>query len=191
LLVKIGLAHVQFETIHPFLDGNGRIGRLLISFLLCEQRVLLKPVLYLSHYFKRHRSMYYERLQAVRDEGNWESWLAFFLEGVREVSEQATETARQILSLREEHRRVIANTLGRTAGNGHRVLDHLYEHPTVTVVDIENLTGTTYQAANDLVARLEEVEILNEITGQTRNRRFRYQSYIDLFSDSMAEQDAP
>ena len=100
LLVKIGIAHVQFETIHPFLDGNGRIGRLLISFLLCEQRVLLKPVLYLSHYFKRHRQMYYELLQAVRDDGAWEAWLAFFLEGVKEVSEQATETARQILSLR-------------------------------------------------------------------------------------------
>lgn len=187
MLVKIGLAHVQFETIHPFLDGNGRVGRLLISFLLCEQRVLLKPVLYLSHYFKRHRQMYYERLQAVRDEGAWEAWLAFFLEGVKEVSEQATETARQILSLRENHRRVITNSLGRTAGNGHRVLDHLYEHPTVSVVDIENLTGTTYQAANDLVARLEEQGILNEITGQTRNRRFRYQSYIDLFSDLTAD----
>jgi Fic family protein len=151
--------------------------------------VLLKPVLYLSHYFKRHRQLYYERLQAVRDEGAWEAWLAFFLEGVKEVSEQATETARQILSLREEHRRVIANTLGRTAGNGHRVLDHLYEHPTVSVADIQDLTGTTYQAANDLVARLEDEGILNEITGQTRNRRFRYQSYIDLFSDLTAEPD--
>jgi Fic family protein len=189
LLVKIGLAHVQFETIHPFLDGNGRVGRLLISFLLCEQRVLLKPVLYLSHYFKRHRAMYYERLQAVRDDGAWEAWLAFFLEGVKEVSEQATETARQILNLREEHRRVITNSLGRTAGNGHRVLDHLYEHPTVSVADIQDLTGTTYQAANDLVARLEQEEILREITGQTRNRRFRYQSYIDLFSDLTAESD--
>jgi Fic family protein len=189
LLVKIGLAHVQFETIHPFLDGNGRIGRLLISFLLCEQRVLLKPVLYLSHYFKRHRQMYYERLQAVRDEGAWESWLAFFLEGVKEVSEQATETARQILGLRETHRRVITNTLGRAAANGHRVLDHLYEHPTVSVADIQDLIGTTYQAANELVARLEDENILHEITGQTRNRRFRYQSYIDLFSDLTAEPD--
>jgi Fic family protein len=189
LLVKIGLAHVQFETIHPFLDGNGRIGRLLISFLLCEQRVLLKPVLYLSHYFKRHRQLYYERLQAVRDEGAWEAWLAFFLQGVNEVSEQATETARQILSLRENHRRVITNTLGRAAGNGHRVLDHLYEHPTVSVADIKKLTGTTYPAANELVARLEEEGILNEITGQTRNRKFRYQKYIDLFSDLTDERD--
>lgn len=186
LLIKIGLAHVQFETIHPFLDGNGRVGRLLISFLLCEQRVLLKPVLYLSHYFKRHRQLYYERLQAVRDEGAWEAWLAFFLAGVKEVSEQATETARQILSLREEHRRVITYSLGRAAGNGHRVLDHLYEHPTVSVAEIQDLTGTTYPAANELVARFVEGGILREITGQARNRRFRYQSYIDLFHDADA-----
>jgi Fic family protein len=183
LLAKIGLAHVQFETIHPFLDGNGRVGRLLISFLLCEQRVLLKPVLYLSHYFKRHRQAYYDRLQAVRDEGAWEAWLAFFLQGVIEVSEQATDTARRILQLREEHRRIITDSLGRAAGNGHRALDHLYEHPIVSVGDIEELTGTTYQAANDLVARLVDNRILQEFTGQARNRRFRYQSYIDLFHD--------
>jgi Fic family protein len=187
LLIKIGLAHVQFETIHPFLDGNGRVGRLLISFLLCEQRVLLKPVLYLSHYFKRHRQMYYERLQAVRDEGAWEEWLAFFLAGVKEVSEQATETARRILSLREDHRRLITGSLGRAAGNGHRVLDHLYEHPTVSVAEIQELIGTTYPAANELVARFEDEGILEEITGQARNRRFRYQSYIDLFHDSSDE----
>jgi Fic family protein len=182
-LAKIGLAHVQFETIHPFLDGNGRVGRLLISFLLCEQRVLLKPVLYLSHYVKRHRQTYYDRLQAVRHEGDWEAWLAFFLAGVIEVSEQATETARRILSLREEHRRIITNSLGRVAGNGHRALDHLYEHPIVAVSDIVQLTGTTYQAANDLVARLVDGGVLQEFTGQARNRRFRYQSYIDLFHD--------
>jgi len=184
LLVKIGLAHAQFETIHPFLDGNGRVGRLLISFLLCEQRVLLKPVLYLSHYFKRHRQTYYERLQAVRDEGAWEAWLAFFLAGVAEVSEQATETARRILSLREDHRRVITDALGRAAGNGHRVLDHLYEHPIVSVSEVQGLIGTTYPAANDLAARLVKNGILQEITGQIRNRRFRYQCYIELFDDT-------
>ena len=98
LLVKIGLARAQFETIHPFLDGNGRVGRLLITFLLCEREVLQKPVLYLSHYFKRHRQMYYERLQSVRDAGDWEGWLEFFLRGVAEVSGQATNTARRILA---------------------------------------------------------------------------------------------
>ena len=115
LLMKIGLAHAQFETIHPFLDGNGRIGRLLITFLLCEMEVLVKPVLYLSYYFKRHRSEYYERLQAVRDYGAWEEWLDFFLRGVIEVSQQATETARRILVLREDHRQAITDALPRTA----------------------------------------------------------------------------
>ena len=184
LLVKIGLAHVQFETIHPFLDGNGRIGRLLITFLLCEQKVLLKPVLYLSYYFKRYRQQYYDELQGVRDHGSWEQWLAFFLRGVIEVSEQATATARQILVLREQHRAIITDKLGRAAANGHRLLEHLYRHPIVSVNEVQRLTHTTYQAANQLVARLGSEGILQEITGQARNRKFKYQSYIALFQDS-------
>src|SRR6476661_769269 len=116
---KIGLAHAQFETIHPFLDGNGRIGRLLITFLLCEKQVLDKPVLYLSHYFKRHRQSYYEHLQAIRDDGAFEEWLEFFLTGVLEVSLEASATARRILALREQHRDLIAANLGGAAGNGH------------------------------------------------------------------------
>lgn len=110
-LVKIALAHVQFETIHPFLDGNGRVGRLLITFLLTERGVLHKPVLYLSHYFKRHRQAYYEHLQAVRDRGAWEPWLAFFLRGVIEVAGEAAETARRILQLREQHRAALRRNL--------------------------------------------------------------------------------
>ncbi len=187
LLVKIGIAHAHFETIHPFLDGNGRVGRLLITFLLCEQKVLLKPVLYLSHYFKRHRAEYYERLQAVRDAGAWEEWLAFFVRGVEEVSREATDTARRILALREQHREIIANHLGRAAGNGHRVLESLYERPIVSVADVKDLIGTTYPAANTLVARMTEQGILREITGQSRNRLFRYQPYIDLFSENTRE----
>lgn len=187
LLVKIGLAHAQFETIHPFLDGNGRIGRLLITFLLCEQGVLQKPVLYLSYYFKQHRQEYYEHLQAVRDTGNWEAWVVFFLQGIIDVSEQATDTARRILVLREEHRHAITETLGRTAGNGHRVLDYLYENPIVSVKEVQRLIGTTYPAANNLVGRLQACGILEEITGQVRHRRFAYQSYIRLFHDDEAE----
>jgi Fic family protein len=187
LLIKIGLAHVQFETIHPFLDGNGRVGRLLVTFLLCERQVLLKPVLYLSYFFKRHRQQYYEHLQAVRDNGAWEEWLQFFLRGVIEVSGQATETARRILSLREQHRLAITEKLGRAAANGYRVLEHLYQHPIVSVNEVQALIGTTYPAANDLVARLVECGILTEITGQQRNRRYMYQSYIDLFHDPSAE----
>jgi Fic family protein len=183
LLLKIGLAHAQFETIHPFLDGNGRVGRLLITFLLCERGVLSKPVLYLSHYFKEHRTAYYERLQAVRDAGDWERWLAFFLQGVAQVSAQATETARRILAMREQHRARITDRFGRAAGYGHRVLESLYKRPIVAVEDVRRLTGTTYPAANQLVQRFVEQKILREITGQVRHRRFRYDSYIKLFTD--------
>lgn len=181
LLIKIGLAHAQFETIHPFLDGNGRIGRLLITFLLCERKVLLKPVLYLSWYFKQHRQEYYDELQSVRDHGTWERWLMFFLQGVEEVSQQATDTARQILVLREEHRMIITGHLGRAAGNGHRVLEHLYESPFISVADVQRLTGTSYTAANNLIKKMVQCEILKEYTGQVRNRRFWYQSYMNLF----------
>jgi len=183
LLVRIGLAHAQFETIHPFLDGNGRVGRLLITFLLCEKQVLLRPVLYLSHYFKHHRQAYYEHLQAVRDEGAWEQWLEFFLTGVFEVSQQATETARRILALRERHRQLITDEFGRAAGNGQRVLEYLYQHPIVTVTKLRDLIETSYPAANNLVAQFERHGILRETTGQKRNRRFIYRDYVDLFYD--------
>ena len=190
LLIKIGMVHAQFETIHPFLDGNGRVGRLLITFLLCRQNVLTKPVLYLSYFFKRHRRQYYEELQAVRDAGTWEQWLGFFLRGIAEVSAQATDTARRILALREEHRRVITNNFGGAAGNGYRVLEYLYTRPVVSVDDVQDLIGTTYPTANNLVARLEENSILHEFTGQVRNRAFRYQSYINLFRETEPERDA-
>lgn len=136
-LLKVGLAHAQFETIHPFLDGNGRVGRLLITFLLCERKLLIKPVLYLSYYFKANRAQYYDELQAVRDHGTWESWIQFFLRGVAEVAEQATSTARRVLQLREDDRNRITEKLGRVAGNGHRLLEHLYEHPILSAVLVQ------------------------------------------------------
>lgn len=181
LLVKIGMVHAQFESIHPFLDGNGRVGRLLITFLLCEQAVLTKPVLYLSHFFKKHRQEYYERLQAVRDTGAWESWLMFFLKGVEEVSVEATHTAREIIAMREVHRMEIVEKFGRAAGNGHRVLEYLYANPIVSVGDVKARTGTTYPAANNLVGKLVEAGILREFTGHARNRKFIYDPYIKLF----------
>jgi Fic family protein len=182
LLIKIGLAHAQFESIHPFLDGNGRIGRLLITFLLCEKQALAKPVLYLSHYFKEHRQEYYDRLQGVRDSGDWEGWLRFFLRGVAQVSVEAAETARRILVLREEHRRQINDRLGRVASNGHRVLERLYDKPVVSVDDVRGITGTTFPAANDVVQRFVDLEILKEMTGRARNRRFLYAPYVALFN---------
>jgi Fic family protein len=144
LLIKIGLAHVQFETIHPFLDGNGLVGRQLVTFLLCERQVRLKPVLYLSYFFKRHRQGYYDHLQAVRDSGTWEEWLHFFLRGAIEVSGQASEAARRILKLPEQHRLASTEKPGRAAANGYRILEHLYQHPIVSVTDVQALIGTTY-----------------------------------------------
>jgi Fic family protein len=183
LLVKIGLAHSQFETIHPFLDGNGRVGRLLITFLLCERGVLVKPVLYLSYFFKRHRQEYYERLQAVRESGDFEGWLGFFLRGLAEVSVEAADTARRILELREQHRRSITEQLGRAAGNGHRVLERLCAQPIMSVKDVQVLIGTTFAGANQIVRRLTDLGILREITGRARHRRFRYDAYVRLFED--------
>ncbi len=189
LLIRIGLAHVQFETIHPFLDGNGRVGRLLITFLLTERGVLRQPVLYLSHFFMRHRQEYYDHLQAVRTRGDWEGWLAFFLQGVIEVSGEAAETARRILVMREEHRELITTRLGRAAGKGHMVLESLYRRPIVSVQEVEPVTGTGYAAANNLVSELVMLGILKEITGQRRHRRFRYDPYVRLFSEAPGEQE--
>lgn len=187
LLVKIGLVHAQFETIHPFLDGNGRIGRLLITFLLCERGMLAKPVLYLSHYFKQRRQEYYERLQAVRDDGDFEGWIVFFLRGVARVSLEAADTARRILALREEHRTIITERMGRAAANGHRVLERLYGQPIVSVKDVQALLGTTFAGANQVVRRLADLGILHEFTGQARHRRFRYDPYVRLFEEEGRE----
>ena len=188
-LVRIGLAHAQFETIHPFLDGNGRIGRLLIAFFLCSRGVLSQPVLYLSHFFKQHRAEYYERLQAVRDRGDWEAWLAFFLRGVAEVGNAAVETARRILDLRETHRAGVTAHLGRAAGNGHRVLEALYREPVITVPRVREFAGLGYPAANNLVARFVEIGILKEIDERKRNRAFIYLDYIRIFSDDTEDAD--
>ena len=182
-LVQVGLAHAQFETIHPFLDGNGRIGRLLIAFLLTEKRLLTKPVLYLSHYFKRHRAEYYDRLQEVREAGDWEGWLEFFLSGVIEVSREATETAAAILRMREEYRAKITEHLGRAAGNGHQVMNRLFDRPIVTVATVREWLVITPAGANQIVARLVRIGLLREITGYTRNRRFRFDPYLRLFEE--------
>ena len=125
---------------------------------------------------------FYDRLQAVRDEGDWEGWLTFFLAGVAEVGFEAAETARQILLMRETHRGLITDRLGRVAGHGHRVLERLYQKPIVSVDDVRGITGTSFPAANDVVQRLVEIGVLTEITGRARNRRFRYDPYVNLFA---------
>lgn len=182
VLIMTGLAHAHFETIHPFLDGNGRIGRLLISFLLYQREILQKPVLYISHYFKENRQEYYDRLQAVRDKGHWEPWIKFFLRGVWSASQEATETARQIVDLRETHRKLITDEFGRVAGNGIKVLEHLYQRPIINAKTIKAITGVSYPAANALLVKFTEHGILRESTGRNRNRLFRYEEYIGLFN---------
>ena len=184
-LIQVGLAHAQFETIHPFLDGNGRIGRLLIAFLLTEKRLLAKPVLYLSHYFKQHRGEYYERLQAVRDVGDWEGWLDFFLQGVVEVSSEAARTAAAILKMREDYRARITEHLGRAAANGQRVMDRLFDQPIVSVATVREWLGLTPAGASQIVNRLEGIGLLREITGYARNRRFRFEPYLRLFEETV------
>ena len=181
-LLRIGIAHAQFETIHPFLDGNGRVGRLLITLMLCEQDILQGPVLYLSHYLRRYRAEYYEHLQAVRETGAWEKWLKFFVRGVGEVSNEAAETARHIVGLREAHREVIVDSFGRVTDKALRILENLFQLPLISVGSIAELTDVSFSAANKLTAKLVEFGILEEATGHARNRVFRYGDYIDLFS---------
>lgn len=187
LLIKVGLIHAQFETIHPFLDGNGRIGRLLITFLLCEKKILQRPLLYLSYYFKKYRSEYYDRLQTIRDKGDWEGWLKFFLRGVYEVAREATETARRIVNLRESHRDIITTKLRQRAANGLVLLELLYFNPIISVDFVMEATNLTFPNANALVKQFCDVGLLSEITGQKRNRRFSYYPYLNLFHDPGAE----
>ncbi len=180
-LIRFGLAHAQFETIHPFLDGNGRMGRLLVTFLLCRDKILSKPVLYMSHYLKRHRARYYDLLQATRVDGDWESWLKFFLTGVSEVANEAARTANQIVELRENHRAQVIEHYGRATGNSLRLLEELYRIPITTPKIVSQQLGISYAGANGLISRLEKGGLLTEITGQSRNRIYRYEPYMSLF----------
>ena len=180
-LIKVGLVHAQFETIHPFLDGNGRMGRLLIAFLLCEKKILHRPLLYLSHFFKAHQSEYYDRLQATRDKDDWEGWLKFFLKGVSTVAEEATSTARKISLLREQHRNEVLQSSGKGAATALELLEHLYFHPVITVENAMSATKTAYPNANRLIGDFVKLGILKEMTGQKRNRKFAYAPYLSLF----------
>lgn len=183
LLIRIGLAHAQFETIHPFVDGNGRLGRLLITFLLCENNVLAKPVLYVSLALKKRRQEYYERLQAVRDRGDWEGWLVFFLECVTEAAEDAARTVRSILALREEHRDAVVAALGARVGKALTLLEGLFRDPYLDVNQAAQTLGVSFVNANNIVAEMARLGILREVTGQKRHRLFVYERYLALFRD--------
>jgi len=179
-LVHAGMAHAQFETIHPFLDGNGRVGRLLITFLLVHRGVIGRPLLYLSHHLKRHRTEYYDRLTSIRESGDWEGWLTFFLQGVAATAEEATRTAAAILEMRQLHRGAVAGH----GVNALRLLDHLYDRPLVNVSSVAATLGVSWPTAGKLIGQLEKRDLLQEITGQRRNRIFRYGPYLALFQDT-------
>ena len=180
-LIVCALAHAQFETIHPFHDGNGRVGRLLITFLLCHEKVLQRPVLYLSHYLKQHRASYYDRLMTIRFAGDWEGWLRFFLTGVAEVAREAEQTARQIVQLRERIRQLAQEA--RMSASALRLLDHLFERPVINVKAAADELEISYVRANALIRELCEIGVLSETTGGSRNRIFRFGPYLDLFAD--------
>lgn len=188
LLITAAYAHAQFETIHPFVDGNGRVGRLLITFLLVRGGALREPLLYLSYFLKLHRAEYYDRLMAVRIDGDWEGWMRFFLRGVAETAEEATVTAERIFELRERHRSLVMNETG---ANGLKLLSVLFRQPLINVNRVSNELEVTFPTANRLVSRFEELGLLREVTGQRRSRMFRYEPYLRLFDEPSAIESGP
>jgi Fic family protein len=182
LLIRAGLAHVQFETIHPFLDGNGRLGRLLITFLLCASGALREPILYLSLFFKKNRQAYYELLDRVRVSGDWEAWLDFFLTGVETTAEQAVSAARRILALLDEDRRKI-EALGRSAASVLRVFQHAQTTPILSIGGTATKTGVSFPTVASAVERLRQLGILREITGKRRKRFFVYERYLAILNE--------
>lgn len=182
VLMDCALIHYQFETIHPFLDGNGRIGRLLITMYLYWKDVLHRPLLYLSYFFKRNRQEYYDRLNMVRGSGNYEQWLEFFLKGVAETSDSAIATAKKILELQNNHRNLLwQKKISSPLAVG--ILEKLFYTPLVSVKDLSQKFGVSYQAASTLVSQLEDAGILREITGRKRDKRYLYADYVQILSE--------
>ena len=182
VLIKAALVHVQFETIHPFLDGNGRLGRLLIVLLLHQGELLAQPLLYLSLYFKQHRPLYYELLDRVRAQGDWEAWVDFFLEGVAETAQGAVQTAQRLLALfRQDSQRIQA--AGRGAANALRVLNALRSHPVSSLKLLRTETGMSFPTASKVMQTLIQLGIARELTGQRRNRVFVYEGYLNILNE--------
>ena len=177
-LIHCGIAHAQFETIHPFLDGNGRVGRLLITLLLCEQKVLARPLLYLSYYLKLHRQEYYDRLMAIRFRDDWVGWLKFFLRGVAEVSEYSTATARNLLAMRDNHRAMF-----NSSATDLQFIDILIESPVLNINTAAKRLDVSYVTARNVVERFVQGGLLKELTGRARNKIYRYQPFVDIFRD--------
>lgn len=182
ILVKAGLAHGQFESIHPFLDGNGRVGRLLVTLILCAEGVLRQPLLYLSLYFKRHREAYYNLLQGLRTEGDWERWLSFFMEGLSQTAESAVATARELETILERDRRVIQGA-GKAAGSALRVHRVLEKSPILSIGVASRKSKVSVPTTTSSLKLLEKLKIVKEITGKRRGRLYAYTRYISLLSE--------
>ncbi len=182
VLIRAALAHVQFETIHPFLDGNGRLGRLLITLMLCEEHTLSEPILYLSLYLKKHRTRYYELLQLVREKGDWETWLEFFLDGVVETAEQGADTARRMLSLFNRDREKISG-LGRATASALRVHGELQRAPLLSVPVMAKRLKLSQPTVQKSLDHLVDLEIVQEITGKRRSRLYRYVKYLKILDE--------
>lgn len=184
ILIRAGLAHVQFETIHPFQDGNGRVGRLLITFLLCHAGILHKPLLYISLYFKQNRAAYYELLDRVRREGDWEAWLTFFLEGIKVTAEGAVATVQRLSALFQEDR-VRIEAAGRRAGSALRAHDTLKKRPIQSLPQMRKVTGLSFPAVTSAINLLVELGIARELTGHRRNRLFVYGRHLAILNEGM------
>lgn len=191
LLLKAGIAHAQFETIHPFLDGNGRLGRLLITFLLVQGGALSQPLLYLSLYLKEQRTDYYASVQRVRDTGDWEQWIAFFLAGVEAVAEQATDTVTRVLALFESDRAAIQSALGKSAISALRVHERLRRHPLASSAVLVRTSGLSLPTVLSALVKLQRLRIVREATGRARNRVFVYDAYVALLNAGVSGEAAP
>lgn len=181
-LVKIGIAHYQFESIHPFLDGNGRIGRLLITLFLVDQKILNKPLLYLSAFFEKNKGLYYDNLTFVRSKNDMKQWLKYFLVGVAETAENATQTLSDVLELKARLETNLKAQFGKKGPNASIVLQQLFKKPVIHVNQVKDLTKSTYKTANDLVDDFVTAGILSEMTGNRRNRVFVFEEYLNLFN---------
>ena len=183
VLIKIALAHYQFETIHPFLDGNGRTGRLMIALQLIDSGILSKPTLYISDYFERNRASYYDALSQVRTTGDYEQWVRFFVSGVAEVAKDASQTMRDVVTLKENYLERIKNSIGpRRQHNARELLTLLFAQPIVTVAQIKNMLNSSTQTANQLANDLYDIGLFRELTGYRKNRQFVLGEYFDLFN---------
>ena len=181
MLIRIAIAHYQFETIHPFFDGNGRIGRLLITLFLVDQKILAKPLLYLSAYFEADKGLYYDNLTFVRIKNDMVQWIKYFLTGIITTSEQAIQTLSQVLNMKAKTEQLINEQFGRRTNSANKLLLYMLQKPIIEVKEVQQATDLSFKAANNLVADFVQHNILKETTGQSRNRFFVYDEYLKLF----------